>query len=491
MYLDQVLSDLASRKSLTTEDLYVLNEALFNLPEQDNVRPKTAQQCFKVLEKIQSGYAAGKMGKNDPNFYYDFVGLLGTVQNQSFIKYKQKEVVASWINELVGGGQEKKAAQKMAQQKAAENKKLEAAKAEVAKLKAELQKYKELSNALGAISKFQLSKESNEAKGKGKEATGKDDDKTQVVEFFDPHFHIWDLADSPPKHDKSILFEPKVAGGKTINPYVASHYEAEFKKVEGKKIKLTGGVYVEAMSVCWPGKPGEDLNPCCIAEAEWCAAELAKSKKKYLIVASACLEAKNADETLGKLCTIKGVCGIRQILNKDPNWPRQNEMSGDLLDDDAWRKGFPLLKKHGLRFDMQINPHQFTKAAEFLLEQKDQVVILNHLGCWKLDDLANEEYWSGMQKLADLPNVWVKLSMLCYTDPKWRPNKGKVLDAVKRVIKMFGVDRCFFASNYPVDVKDGWPAGKLIPAYLSIAEDYGKKATKKLFSTNAKKCYGF
>ena len=53
------------------------------------------------------------------------------------------------------------------------------------------------------------------------------------------------------------------------------------------------------------------------------------------------------------------------------------------------------------------------------------------------------------------PHTYLKISMLCYTDPKWDENP-QFVDVVKGLIKLFGVDRCCFASNYPVDTKDGW-----------------------------------
>merc|ERR1719217_1367039 len=93
-----------------------------------------------------------------------------------------------------------------------------------------------------------------------------------------------------------------------------------------------------------------------------------------------------------------------------------------------------------------------------------------------------------MASLAALPNVYVKLSMLCYTNKDWDKSKA-VVGAVHRVIKLFGIDRCFFASNFPVDVKDGWPGERLIPAFVDMALEYGLSDAKKLFSENAKKCY--
>ena len=77
----------------------------------------------------------------------------------------------------------------------------------------------------------------------------------------------------------------------------------------------------------------------------------------------------------------------------------------------------------------------------------------------EVDGVVGAVYWQGMQAFADAgPHVYIKISMLCYTDPKWNEN-AVVAAAVGRLIKLFGSNRCFFASNYPVDMlpdQGGW-----------------------------------
>ncbi len=79
--------------------------------------------------------------------------------------------------------------------------------------------------------------------------------------------------------------------------------------------------------------------------------------------------------------------------------------------------------------------------------------------------------------------------MLCYIHEDWS-NNNVVKDAVYRIIEIFGIDRCFFASNFPVDIKDGWPAERLYSAFLKLVENkYTSSDIKKLFSENAKRAY--
>jgi len=203
------------------------------------------------------------------------------------------------------------------------------------------------------------------------------------------------------------------------------------------------------------------------------------------------LEQADVKMVLGELAADPKVRSIRQILNNEPSWPRNGNL-GELLDNSAWQAGFRELQTYKLSFDMQLNPHQFAKAAAFLAGHKETTVIINHMGCPLLKDLTEdaERFWSGMTALAALPNTYIKLSMLCYADANWDTNKV-VVDAVHRVIALFGTDRCMFASNYPVDIKDGWPAERLFPAFLKIAEGHSEEERQRLFGGSAKQAYRF
>jgi len=315
------------------------------------------------------------------------------------------------------------------------------------------------------------------------------------MEFFDPHFHIWDLETPAAEgagyplasgHDAAILFPP---GGNAIHSTAA--YEKQFELVSDT-IEHVGGAWVEAASVCHvdmaSGDPG--YIAACLAEAKWTAAQLATSSKKYVLVASVPLETENTADLLAQLAAIKGVKGIRQIVNAKPDWPRNGKM-GDLLDNEAWQKGYGELAKVGFSFDLQLNPPQYLKAAALIAKTPAVPVIINHLGCPTLEDLTEraDVFFAGMEAMAAASkNVYIKISMLCYIAPEWDQNQ-LVVDAVHRIIKIFGTTRCFFASNYPVDVKDGWPAPKLFAAFKKLASQYDEDAQKGLFAGNAKYAY--
>ena len=305
--------------------------------------------------------------------------------------------------------------------------------------------------------------------------------------FFDSHFHVWDITAETGIHDKEILFAPNGAP-----LYDAAAYEAAVAPCAAAGFEHSGGVFVEAMSVCFPGTLSSDHNARCVAEAKWAMATLETSAKEYVYVPSACLEAEGVGATLDALKALGGkVRGIRQILNLDPSWPRNGAL-GDLLADEAWRRGYADLARVGFSFDMQLNPPQFAAAAALAAAHPGVRVAINHLGTPTLACLKDEAtaavYWSGMTAFAALPHVFVKLSMLQYTDASWDEN-AIVVDAVHRIVELFGIERCMMASNFPPDAHEGWDAARLFPASRKLAERYGDDGVAKLFAANARAFY--
>ena len=316
------------------------------------------------------------------------------------------------------------------------------------------------------------------------------------IEVFDPHFHIWDIRDDKGYADKTTLFAP--AGTDHEGLYDAADLEKDWGSLPSGFVH-TGGVFLEAISCCFKEKSAAELAPLCLKEAEWVQAELDKSPggKEYYLAPTACLEDPEVGAVLAKLAENPKVRGIRQTLNVAPDWPRTGANGlGDLLDNPAWEAGYAKLADVGFSFDMQLNAHQFKKGAAIAAKHPNIPVIINHLGTPTLKDLeeGGAVFWEGMEALAAAgPHVYIKISMLCYTDPKWDEN-ALVADALKRIVGLFGTNRCFFASNYPVDIlpdQGAWTPDKLYPAFVKVAQaaGCGELAIRHMFNANVRKAY--
>ena len=302
------------------------------------------------------------------------------------------------------------------------------------------------------------------------------------MKLWDPHFHLWDVSpDTTTGHDPSQLFAPD---GNPV--YDRPRYESDMA-VEG--FELTGGALVEAVSVCHVEEDGPPFARACVAEARWVSAQLAPPPLDYVVVASAPLEDPNLPAILGDLAAgCPGLRGIRQIVNHDPSWPR-NESRGDFLDQPAWREGFARLEEFSLAFDLQLNPGQFRKAARLLTRHPRTPIIIGHLGSPTAADLREGTvYWDGLEALADLEQTYLKISMLSYPDTEWDRNP-LVRDSVHRTIDLFGTRRCMFASNFPVEKHVGWPAARLYAAFRGLASHLDPADRQPLFADNARRAY--
>ena len=113
-------------------------------------------------------------------------------------------------------------------------------------------------------------------------------------------------------------------------------------------------------------------------------------------------------------------------------------------------RGFGLLAKYGLSFDLQAYPGQFAHIATVIAQHPGTQVIVDHAGMAVSADADGWDVWrKGMVALAALPNVAVKISGMGFTWRPWTIDQARAY--VLETIDLFGTDRAMFASNFPTD----------------------------------------
>lgn len=313
------------------------------------------------------------------------------------------------------------------------------------------------------------------------------------LEFWDPHFHIWDARPATAAFASGV--DPAILAGGTPTEDKNYTYSRLLQSLEALRdgstpLQYSGGCFIEAMSVCHPDtKNGADLNVNCVQEAKWVERNLPRN---YYSCPSIQLQEDNADQALSEIVKCHHVRGVRQILNyrappSEASAPRCKE---DMLANESFRANFALLEKHDLHFECQLESPQYEGAYSLFSEHPLVPIVINHLGSPDLADLARDDtaFWVGMSKFATLPQVSIKLSMICRIQHDW-PTNPIIIAAVHKIIDLFGVRRCFFASNFPVDEAMGWGAKPLFKEYLKIASEYGRTDQQALFATNARRIY--
>lgn len=293
--------------------------------------------------------------------------------------------------------------------------------------------------------------------------------------IVDPHQHLWDFD----RHHYGWLMDHPLpnnpAGDCTpiARPYGLDDYLAD---VAGWNV--VGTVHVDA---------GADADQA-LDETRWLQGIADARGIPNGIVAYAALDQPLAelDALLEAHRAFANVRGIRQIVNWHAD-PARTYSPRDLLQDEAWRAGFALLRKHDLSFDLQIYPSQMAEAARLAAENPDTQLILNHAGMPTDRDAGGLKAWSdGMALLAAQPNVAVKISGLAMVDRTW--TTASIRPLVLETIDLFGPDRAMFASNFPVDKLYG-SFSEHFNAYDAITADFSDADRRKLFGNTATAIY--
>jgi L-fuconolactonase len=146
------------------------------------------------------------------------------------------------------------------------------------------------------------------------------------------------------------------------------------------------------------------------------------------------------------------------------------------------------LQERDLLFEVMNHPDQLVAVARGLEAHGDLVVVIEHAGWPRNDSDEERALWTaGIDALAGLgDNVLCKLSGLAM------PLGSMAVDALapwlEYAIEAFGVDRCLFASNFPVDGMHG-SFDELFTSYSAVTAGLDDEARDKLFATNAERIY--
>lgn len=297
----------------------------------------------------------------------------------------------------------------------------------------------------------------------------------QNVRIVDAHMHLWDLG----RIHYPWLTPPLPVGiNGDVSPIAKNYLLDDYFRdtAEGGRPRPAKIVHVEAGA-----NPKDSL-----AETRWLQALAQERGFPQGIVAHAELNKPGVESLLAAHAAHPNVRGIRQILNWHPD-PGKTFTRSDLLQDADWLKGFALLREYGLSFDLQIYPSQMPAAAALAGRHPDTPIILNHAGMPVARDAAGVDAWrTGMRALATQRNVSVKISGLAMLDWRWTP--ASLRPFVLETLEIFGVERCLFASNFPVDRLYGSFAS-FYDAYESIIGACSVEEKSKLFATNAERIY--
>lgn len=294
------------------------------------------------------------------------------------------------------------------------------------------------------------------------------------IAVIDAHQHFWDLdtnylpwlRDDPP-----IPFRYGDYAALKRN-YLPSDY-----RNDAAGMTIAGTVFVETE---WDRR-----NP--VDETRWVKSIKTRFGLPSVMVCHAALHGHNAADILAQQALYDFVRGVRHKPHAAPHPDRIEKGAPGSMSDPAWQRGYALLERHHLSFDLQTPWWHLEEAARLNAAFPNTRIILNHTGLPR--DRSTEElsHWrAAMTRFAAAPNVAVKISGLGEPGHSWslERNRQIILDT----ISMFGEDRCMFASNFPVDGLVGSMA-TIFAGFAEATRTLGEGVQRKLFADNARRIY--
>jgi predicted TIM-barrel fold metal-dependent hydrolase len=288
---------------------------------------------------------------------------------------------------------------------------------------------------------------------------------SEELPVIDAHHHFWQLSGGPLYYPWLQDAQPHdfFLGeyGALKRDYLPPDYRRD---ADGHNVVKT--VHVEA----------ECRRDQQVAETRWLTDLNERFGMPHAIVAHAWFHTDNAEEILAQQRTFPLVRGIRSK-------PADEAM----MRDNKWLAGLKLLRKFGFSWDLRVKTWELEAAAKVVRGIPDIPVVLNHTGFpWDRSEAGLELWRRGMKALAACEQVCCKLSCLCLQDGAWdyEDNRRIVLEA----IEIFGVDRCMFASNFPVDgLRVSWD--RMFRDFKRMTAALPASDRRKLFHDNAARFY--
>jgi len=257
-----------------------------------------------------------------------------------------------------------------------------------------------------------------------------------AVTLIDAHHHLWDLeanrypflTDRPEPHfflgsydaiKRNYLPEDYQRDSRAHNVLTTVHCEAEMDRTQQ------------------------------VAETRWVTEVNARYGFPGAIIAHAWFHTENAEEILAAQSQFPLVRGIRSkpVTSLRPGTATPG--APGTMQDDKWLRGFALLEKYGLSWDLRVPYWHLAEASEVARQFPRTPIVLNHTGFpWDRSEEGLAAWRREMETLAREPNVHVKVSEFGLKDSAWDYESNRRV--VTEAIAIFGMERCIFASNFPV-----------------------------------------
>jgi predicted TIM-barrel fold metal-dependent hydrolase len=296
------------------------------------------------------------------------------------------------------------------------------------------------------------------------------------MQIIDAHQHFWDL-------DRNYLpwlrDEPPIPFRYGDYSSLKRNYLPGDYRRDAGRFEVVGSVFIETE---W-----DPRDP--IGETRWVEELAQRESLPSVMVAQAWLDRPDVEDVLAAYGGNPLVRGIRHKPKAVKATDRIEIGAPGSMGDPLWRRGYALLRRNGLSFDLQTPWWHLKEARALADEFGDTTIILNHTGLPADRSSAALAGWrEALKMLAGASNAFIKISGIGIAGRPWtiEDNKPVVLDA----ISIFGPERVMFASNFPVDSLVA-TFETIFSGFDEITRGFPEAERAAMFRDNARRIYRF
>lgn len=290
------------------------------------------------------------------------------------------------------------------------------------------------------------------------------DEMTDTVPFIDAHHHLWDLDQF-----RYAWLEGNGTESETsyLGDYSAirANYLIDDLLDDYAGLNVAKSVHVQA----------DFSGPDPVVETRWLQSISDQYGYPHAIVGYSDLTSEGVEAELDRHLRSPNMRGIRMVA------------SGKLMESTPFRRGFAALAERGLSFDLFVDWDDLEKIQDLIQDFPSVQFIVTHTGDPYERSAEYFQFWrTGMSSLAKNPHVSVKISGLGMRDWAWTLESFRPW--ILETIELFGVSRCMFATNWPVDRLYS-DLATLVGAYRAIVEPFTRDEQESLLWRNAERHY--
>ena len=256
--------------------------------------------------------------------------------------------------------------------------------------------------------------------------------------IIDAHHHFWDLGLG--KH-------PWLDGRHVIDGFRYGDYAAIRRNylLEDYKRDSAGHDVVKTVHMETEWDPSDPVG-----ETEWLHRYHDRTGYPHAVVGQAWFDRADIAEVLAGHAAFPLIRSVRQKPAAAASPEVFEAGAPGSMADPVFRSGYRQLARHGLHYDLQTPWWHLGEAADLARDFPETTILLNHTGLPSDRSPAGIAGWrAALGRFADQPNTAIKISGIGVSGAPWTTQSNGPL--VLEAIRIFGVDRCMFASNFPVD----------------------------------------